>query len=178
MTMLKNLAGAALLACAATAANATIPLPYSTFLYTPLSIVSGIDATQPFSITDDVMLVLYPLEQFCGPDLGACLYADRWLLSFAASVPVEFALSFDGVTVHSGPRNALQLWEVPIGINYTGPISLTVTGGAAEGGLVNLFGRVSPIPEPSTYALGLLGLGSIAWRARRRYAATVIPKLS
>lgn len=57
---------------------------------------------------------------------------------------------------------AQQLDQLNSGLWYFNIHSSTFTGGEIRG-------QINPVPEPSTIALGLLGLGGLAlWRSRRR----------
>lgn len=83
---------------------------------------------------------------------------ESWDLSVRApiSTPDGFnQFAFRGISRDSADIHGLRLGNAFI-----------VAAGTADGGLPAA--PVAPVPEPSTYALMLAGLGFLAWQARRR----------
>ena len=108
--------------------------------------------------------------------LGATLPAGTWLekLESISGSTIDFAMNLTGLTiigVHRGGAGAgaqgTAFYAIDAG---AGLDTIAYNLGGLSNAAVYATGGVipGPIPEPSTYALMLAGLGAVGWVARRR----------
>lgn len=78
----------------------------------------------------------------------------------AARAPISTPDGFNQFAFRGISRDSADIYGLRLGNAFI------VAAGTADGGLPAA--PVAPVPEPSTYALMLAGLGLVAWQARRR----------
>jgi PEP-CTERM motif len=83
---------------------------------------------------------------------------ESWDLS--ARAPISTPDGFNQFAFRGISRDSADIFGLRLGNAYI------VAAGSADGGVPAA--PVAPVPEPSTYALMLAGLGFVAWQARRR----------
>lgn len=86
---------------------------------------------------------------------------ESWDLSVRA--PISTPDGFNQFAFRGISRDSADIYGLRLGNAFI------VAAGSADGGLPAA--PVAPVPEPSTYALMLAGLGFVAWHARRRKQA-------
>ena len=86
---------------------------------------------------------------------------ESWDLSVRA--PISSPDGFNQFAFRGISRDSADIYGLRLGNAFI------VAAGSADGGLPAA--PVAPVPEPSTYALMLAGLGFVAWHARRRKQA-------
>lgn len=92
----------------------------------------------------------------------AALGADGQVLEswdLAARAPISSPDGFNHFAFRGISRDSADIYGLRLGNAFI------VAAGRADGGVP---APVAPVPEPSTYALMLAGLGFVAWQARRR----------
>lgn len=88
----------------------------------------------------------------------------------AASAPVSTPGGFNQFAFRGISRDGADIYGLRFGNSYI------IAAGSATGALPTTDGPVAPVPEPSTWALMLAGLGAIAFSARRRRGAMPVSR--
>jgi len=117
------------------------------------------------------LTALTPASTFRPAGVGAAAIADRYWLSQTVDVPV---------TPGANATFVVRAWKTSLGsydaavasksdFGFSSPVTVAVGGGTLPpSNLVGLQGfSVNQVPEPSTIALGLLGVAAMALRRRK-----------